>query len=331
MEYKNSDRYKKIDIEDLGLKQRFIYKFSKGACLVPKLLLKMSEKLINPITKKITGGFTFNDVKAAATDITMQMQNDEANNMQSKIDEGKEILQNWQADKEYYIENLGKFKSYQATINDLENSQIKLRQAPKPIRVAKNYFKAMMAYHKQYKKEKSRINTIKQVIETYQNAKISLEMDEAELESLRNEIAKKEQEIKQKRTDFNKFVIDNQEIISQIKLEDQPKKDNTVEQIRHKSFNNVNVDNINIKNNQQPAQQTNVDNIKNNQQSTNKIKLAENEVGISRPVSNYTNQDLMGLMSELASNKIINSGVLKTDVNGNPEEYGIKLETGKKK
>jgi len=213
--------YKNININELGLKQRVTYGASKVVFLVPRLLAKLSEKLIvEPITKVVTGGESVEQVAAVATDVTLKMQAEEADEMQEKIDESNQNLEDWKNDQEYYVGNLAKYKSYQSTINDLVKKQAKLRTKPKRLLVAQNYLNVMKAYREKHKENKANEKMIKAIVEEYQMKKAEMEAKQLEIESLRKALSDAEQNYNDMQQGFNSFYQENSSIVSQISEQD---------------------------------------------------------------------------------------------------------------
>lgn len=176
--------YKNINVNELGLKQKISYKASRVAFFVPRLLSKLATKLIiNPITK-IVSGENYEQVNAAATQVTMDMQKDMADEMQGKIDEGHQNLEEWQNDQEYLIGNMAKYKAYNSFIGELENKQVKLRRSPKKLLVARNYIEIMKQYRDVHKEEKKQRKLVQQVVEEYEAKKAEIEKKQREREAL---------------------------------------------------------------------------------------------------------------------------------------------------
>lgn len=209
--------YKNIDINELGLKQKITYRASRVAFFVPRLLAKLATKVIvNPVTKLVTGE-THEEVKAAATDIAMQVQADQAEEMQEKIDEGKQNLDDWKNDKEYYISNLGKYKSYESTVNDLVKKQAKLLKSPKRLLVAKTYLSVMGSFIQKHKEEKANEKLVKEVVEEYVAKRALLERKNLEIEALRQALKKAEEEKVTLENDVSEIEVANPEIVAQTK------------------------------------------------------------------------------------------------------------------
>lgn len=215
--------YKNIDIKDLGMGSRIQYKASRVAFFVPRLLSKLTKKLIaTPITKAVTGN-TYDQIKNAAVDVTLQMQADQADSMQESINQGKQNLEDWQNDREYYISNLGKFKSYQATINNLVKKQNRLIQSPKKILVAKNYVKIMKARNAGRKVEKQTKKMVESIVAEYKMRQQQMKDKAVEIEALKQALQQAQQDLGTMQQDYQKFETENSDIISQIN------EDNTIE------------------------------------------------------------------------------------------------------
>lgn len=213
--------YKNIDIKELGLKQRITYKASRYAFFVPRLLSKLAKKVVvSPITKMVSGQ-EYEDVKVAAVDLAKQIQSEKANEMTDRITEGRQNLEDWKNDKEYYIGNLGKYKSYEATINDLEKKQIRLMRSPRKLLVAKSYLDVMKAFRAQFKEEKENKKAAEAIVREYESKKLAVENKRKEIETLREQISSLEATLQTatldlKNLDFNAsvFEADNKDIIN---------------------------------------------------------------------------------------------------------------------
>ena len=93
--------YKNINLNELRQSPEIVKKSAKIAMFVPRLIAKLSTKLvINPITK-IYSGSDYEQVKNAAVDLTMQMQEAEATELKEQINEGMQTLNDFKEDREY--------------------------------------------------------------------------------------------------------------------------------------------------------------------------------------------------------------------------------------
>lgn len=212
--------YKNIDINELGLKQRIQYKSSRVAFFVPRLLSKLAKKVVlNPITKAIAGE-SYDDVKLAAQQGVMAYQNELADEMQEKIDEGQANLEAWKDDSEYYIGNMGKYKSYQSTINDLVKKQTKLRQSPKKLLVASTYVGIMKASAKEKKEEKKQMKMVKNIVAEYKAKQAAMQSKQLEMDALKAALAKSERDMAAMQGDLRQFATDNADILNQVDAQD---------------------------------------------------------------------------------------------------------------
>lgn len=211
--------YKNIDVSELGRKQRITYKASKVAFFVPRLLSSLAKKVVgNPVTRVVTGT-DYDSIKAAAVDLTMQMQKEQADELQEKIDTGRTNITDWENDSEYYIGNIGKFKSYQSTINDLEKKQLKLRQAPKRLLVARNYLAIMKQMRVVRKEEKQQEKLVKQAVEEYLMKKQALESKKLEMEALASAFQKAQAELGELQADVTGFETEHADIVAVLDAE----------------------------------------------------------------------------------------------------------------
>lgn len=210
--------YKNINLSELGTKQKITYVASKVALFVPRLLGKLSAKLIvNPITKVVTGGSTYEEVKDAAVDLTMQMQQEEAFDMEEKILTGKQILEAWADDKEYYIGNIGKFKSYKSTLEDLMKTRAKLVESPKKLLVAKNYLTVMKVFRAKHQEYKANQEMIQKIVGEYQARQEALKNKELEINVLEDALRKAREDAVAMRKGNETFERTNASIIAQVR------------------------------------------------------------------------------------------------------------------
>lgn len=208
--------YKNIDIKELGLRQRIVFKASRVAFFVPRLLSKLAKKVIaNPITKLVTG-VSYDTVKAGATNIAMQAQNDMADGLQSKIDEGKQNLEDWKNDPEYLIGNMAKYKAYDSTIRHLEKKQARLRRSPKKLLVARTYFEAMKQYRNTHKASKQTAKMVKEVVQEYQSRVSMMESKKQEIEALSAALAQAQKDFGTMQTEFDTFKEENREVLEHV-------------------------------------------------------------------------------------------------------------------
>ena len=207
--------YKNINLSDLGTRQKITQVASKVALFVPRLLGKLATKLvINPITKLATGQ-TYEQVRNAAVDITMAVQEEQAAALDERIEEGHKNLVAWQEDTDYYISNLGKYKSYQSTIEDLEKKRTRLLSSPKRLLVAKHYRYAMSKFIAKHKEEKANEKLIQKVVSEYKRKQEEIVQKELEVEALRQALKESEASLQQLRKETKDFETENASILNQ--------------------------------------------------------------------------------------------------------------------
>ena len=163
--------YKHINLNELGGQNKIVKTGSRVAMFVPRLLGKLSVKLVLEPVTKITTGQTFEQVKDAAVDLTMQMQEKEAAELEEQISVGVQNLSDWKEDREYYIGNLAKYRDYQVSIEKLAQKRNKLISSPKRLLVAKNYFLVMKAFREKNKEVKANAKVMQQIVNEYKAKK----------------------------------------------------------------------------------------------------------------------------------------------------------------
>jgi len=208
--------YKNINLSDLGTKQKITQVASRVALFVPRLLGKLATKLVvNPITKLVSGQ-TYEQVKDAAVALTLEAQREQADELDEKIEEGYQNLEAWEEDREYYISNLSKYKSYRSTIEDLVKKQTRLCSSPKKIAVAKNYFVVMKAFREKHKELKAHREMVQKIVYEYQMKKQQLESKKLEVEALEQALTAARSELGNMQQEFTQFENKHGDIVSQI-------------------------------------------------------------------------------------------------------------------
>lgn len=208
--------YKNINLDELNQSPKIVKKAAKVAMFVPRLLAKLSTKLvINPITK-IYSGSDYEQVKNAAVDLTMQMQEAEAVELKEQIDEGVKNLNDWKDDRDYYIGNLASYNSYQRTIEKLSKKRNKLMGSPKRLLVAKNYFVVMKAFKEKNKEIKQNAKLVQQIVDNYQAKNDAVIAKKLEVKKLEEALEKARTELTVATEELNNYKEENYDIISQI-------------------------------------------------------------------------------------------------------------------
>ena len=182
--------YKNINVNELGMRSKIRYNASRIAFFVPRSLARLAKKLIvSPITKLVTGK-SYEEVKEQATEYAVADQKLEAADLEQQVIEGRKNLEDWKNDKEYYIGTMAEYKSYEASINDLEKKQKKLLSSPRKLLIAKNYLvvmkenaakrsesKKVSAVVKEYQERTERIRSLEEQIKEEQRALEVLKRD----------------------------------------------------------------------------------------------------------------------------------------------------------
>jgi len=201
--------YKNINLSDLGTRQKITQIASRVALFVPRLLGKLATKLvINPITKLATGQ-TYEQVRNAAADIAMAVQEEKAQALDERIEEGHKNLEDWKEDTEYYVGNLAKYKSYESTIEDLEKKQTKLRTSPKKLLVAKHYLTAMKALRSKHRQERLKQKALKKLEKAYEEQMVGLKTQEAEIKALELALSEAKARYEAMKANVEKYELDN--------------------------------------------------------------------------------------------------------------------------
>jgi len=208
--------YKNINLNELRQSPEIVKKAAKVAMFVPRLISKLSTKLVlNPITKLYTGQ-DYEQVKTAAIDLTMQMQEAEAQEIKEQIDEGMQTLSDFKEDREYYIGNLAKYRAYQTYIENLSKKYNKLVSYPKRLLVAKNHLVVMKAFKEKNKEIKRNAKLIQQIVDSYQIKNDAVIAKKLEVKKLEEALAKARAELNVVTENLNSFKEENYEIISQL-------------------------------------------------------------------------------------------------------------------
>jgi len=208
--------YKNINLNELRQSPEIVKKTAKIAMFVPRLIAKLSTKLvINPITK-LYAGQDYEQVKTAAIDLTMQMQETEAQELKAQIDKGIQTLSDFKEDREYYIGNLAKYKAYQTYIEKLSKKYNKLVSSPKRLLVAKNYLEVMKAFKEKNKEIKQNAKLVQQIVDKYQERNDEVIAKRLEVKRLEEALAKAKSELNIATGALNNFKKENYEIISQL-------------------------------------------------------------------------------------------------------------------
>ena len=199
--------YKHINLNELGGQNKIVKTGSRVAMFVPRLLGKLSVKLVLEPVTKITTGQTFEQVKDAAVDLTMQMQEKEAAELEEQISVGVQNLSDWKEDREYYIGNLAKYRDYQVSIEKLAQKRNKLISSPKRLLVAKNYFLVMKAFREKNKEVKANAKVMQQIVNEYKAKKDAYIAKHKEVESLQELLNKTVQDLNKIRAEIAAFEV----------------------------------------------------------------------------------------------------------------------------
>lgn len=141
---------------NLGLGKTLVLGGSRVALFVPRLLGKISEKLIlSPVTE-LTTGMAYNDIKQQSIDIATKVENKRANEMQAEIDAGKERVENWARDERGNVQDHFWYRANKAKLDRLVSKQSRLREAPRRIMVAAAYVQLMKVNGKKHTEELKR-------------------------------------------------------------------------------------------------------------------------------------------------------------------------------
>lgn len=128
---------------NLGLGKTLVLGGSRVALFVPRLLGKISEKLIlSPVTE-LTTGIAYNDIKQQSIDIATQVQNKQADEMQTEIDARTQKVENWARDERGNVQDHFWYRAHKNKLDGLVSKQSRLREAPRRIMVAAAYVQLM--------------------------------------------------------------------------------------------------------------------------------------------------------------------------------------------
>lgn len=129
---------------------------SRVALFVPRLLGKISEKLIlNPIAE-IRTGVSHEEIKQEAIGVATRYENEQANKMQPEIDEGQKKVDNWARDERGNVKNHFWYRANSNKLAGLLKKQAKRRAKPRIIMVAAAYVQLMRIKDKQYTEQLAR-------------------------------------------------------------------------------------------------------------------------------------------------------------------------------
>lgn len=135
---------------NLGMTKTLVLGGSRAALFVPRLLGKISEKLIlSPITE-LTTGISHEETKQAAIDIVTQVQNNQAAEMQPQIDAGTKKVENWARDERGNVQDHFWYRANKTKLDRLVSKQARLKEAPRRIMVAAAYVQLMKENGKKY-------------------------------------------------------------------------------------------------------------------------------------------------------------------------------------
>lgn len=141
---------------NLGLGKTLVLGGSRVALFVPRLLGKISEKLIlSPVTE-LTTGMAYNDIKQQSIDIATKVQNKQADEMKAEIDAGKERVENWARDERGNVQDHFWYRANKAKLDRLVSKQSRLREAPRRIMVAAAYVQLMKINGKKHTEQLQR-------------------------------------------------------------------------------------------------------------------------------------------------------------------------------
>lgn len=176
---------------NLGMTKTLVLGGSRVALFVPRLLGKISEKLIlSPITK-LTTGISHEETKQAAINIVTQVQNNQAAEMQPQIDAGTKKVENWARDERGNVHDYFWYRANKAKLDSLLSKQAGLRAKPRIIMVAAAYVRLMKINgkkHTEQLKQEYEAEMIRQKYdELYASANSALEQHNA-LDVRKNEL-----------------------------------------------------------------------------------------------------------------------------------------------
>lgn len=141
---------------NLGLGKTLVLGGSRVALFVPRLLGKISEKLIlNPIAE-IRTGVSHEEIKQEAIGVATRYENEQANKMQPEIDEGQKMVDNWARDERGNVKNHFWYRANSNKLAGLLKKQAKRRAKPRIIMVAAAYVQLMRIKDKQYTEQLER-------------------------------------------------------------------------------------------------------------------------------------------------------------------------------
>lgn len=141
---------------NLGLGKTLVLGGSRVALFVPRLLGKISEKLIlSPVTE-LTTGMAYNDIKQQSIDIATIVENKRANEMQTEIDARTQKVENWARDERGNVQDHFWYRAHKNKLDGLVSKQSRLREAPRRIMVAAAYVQLMRVNGKKHTEELKR-------------------------------------------------------------------------------------------------------------------------------------------------------------------------------
>ena len=126
---------------------------SRVALFVPRLLGKISEKLIlNPIAEVRTG-VSHEEIKQEAIAIATKYENAQADKMKAEIAAGQQTVNNWARDERGNVKNYFWYRKNSNELARLLKRQARLRAKPRMIMVATAYVQLMKIKDAQYTKQ----------------------------------------------------------------------------------------------------------------------------------------------------------------------------------
>lgn len=126
---------------------------SRVALFVPRLLGKISEKLIlNPIAEVRTG-VSHEEIKQEAIAIATKYENAQADKMKAEIAAGQQTVNNWARDERGNVKNYFWYRKNSNELARLLKRQARLRAKPRMIMVATAYVQLMKIKDEQYTKQ----------------------------------------------------------------------------------------------------------------------------------------------------------------------------------
>lgn len=126
---------------------------SRVALFVPRLLGKISEKLIlNPIAEVRTG-VSHEEIKQEAIAIATKYENAQANKMKAEIAARQQTVNNWARDERGNVKNHFWYRANSNKLASLLKRQARLRAKPRMIMVATAYVQLMKIKDAQYTKQ----------------------------------------------------------------------------------------------------------------------------------------------------------------------------------